>query len=266
MIGTTPTPQRIHELQQMGVKPALINIFEPATFSALPDHFDVLVHSVPPVRMPGSSELKEGTENLLAYCQGRHVKAFLYLSSTSVYGPQRGEWVDEDTPCRPASPHGKARFQVERKLIAAYQAWGLPVMIFRLSAIYGPGRTTAEKIRNGTYQVVAYPGEPRRINRIHVEDIVAVLLAALKKGRRGQIYLLADDYPSTAEEYAYFIADLIDARRPPTIPYEEALRLRGDRALRPMESKRCKNDRIKRELGVTLKYPTFREGIVASLS
>lgn len=139
-------------------------------------------------------------------------------------------------------------------------------MIFRLSAIYGPGRTIAEKIRNGTYRIITQSGEPRRINRIHVEDIVAALLAALKRGRPGQIYLLDDDYPSTAEEYAYLIADLIGAPRPPAIAYEEALRLGGDRVLRLTESKRCKNDKIKRELGISLKYPTFREGIVASLS
>lgn len=266
VIGTTHTPQRIQQLQQIGVKPALVDIFDPATFSALPGRFDILIHSVPPARTEGSSELTEGTENLLAFCRGKQIKAFLYLSSTSVYGPHRGEWVDEDIPCRPISARGKARLQAEQKLLAAYQEWGLPVMVFRLSAIYGPGRTIAGKIRNGTYRIITQRGAPRQINRIHVEDIVTVLLAAVETGRPGQIYLLADDYPSTAEEYAKFIADLIGVPQPPSIPYEEALRLRGDRIQRLTESKRCKNDKIKRELGITLKYPTFREGIVASLS
>lgn len=266
VIGTTHRPQRIRELEQIDVRPALVNILEPATFSALPDQCDILIHSVPPVRGADLTELRDGTENLIASSWGRPIRAFVYLSSTSVYGPQSGEWVDEDTPCHPASPHGKVRLQIEQKLLAAYRAWGLPVMIFRLSSIYGPGRTIADRIRKGTYQVITQLGEPLWLNRIHVQDIVAVLLAALRKGRPGEVYLLADDYPSTAEEYAHFIADLIGAPRPPTIPYEEALRLRGTSAIRLTESKRCKNDKIKRELGIILKYPTFREGIAASLS
>ena len=266
VIGTTRTPQRMRTLEQIGVKPALVDIGEPSTFAALPHQYEILIHSAPPGRMTDSSELRDGTENLIAFCNGKPLKAFMYLSSTSVYGPQRGEWVDENTPCHPTSAHGKVRLQAEERLVEANRAWGLPVMIFRLPGIYGPGRTIADRIKTGTYQIVTLPGEPLWTNRIHVEDIATVVLAALKKGRPGEIYLVADDRPSTAEEYAHFIADLIGAPRPPVTSHEEAFRRRGISATRFTESKRCKNGKIKSELGVTLKYPTFREGIAASLS
>ena len=182
-----------------------------------------------------------------------------YLSTTAVYGDHRGGWVDEDTPPDPASERGHRRIGAE----AEWRATGLPVHVFRLAGIYGPGRGPFEKVRNGTARRIVKPGQV--FGRIHVDDIAATLRASIARPDPGAIYNLTDDDPAPPEDVIAEAARLLHLPIPPAIPFDRA-------DLTPMarsfygESKRVGNDRIKRDLGVTLRYPDYRSGLAALLA
>lgn len=183
-----------------------------------------------------------------------------YLSTTAVYGDHGGGWVDEATPPAPASRRGRWRVEAER-------AWGaipgLPLHIFRLAGIYGPGRGPFAKVRAGTARRIVKPGQV--FSRIHVEDIARVLAASIDRPNPGAVYNVCDDDPAPPQDVIAFAAELLGLPVPPAIPFDQA-------DLTPMarsfygESKRVHNDRIKTELGVTLKYPDYRTGLRALLA
>lgn len=182
-----------------------------------------------------------------------------YLSTTGVYGDTGGGWVDEDSPLAPATPSGKARAAAE----AEWQALGLPLHIFRLSGIYGPRRSAIDQLRAGTAKRIAKPGQ--LFNRIHVGDIAAALAASMARPDPGAIYNLADDEPACSADVVLEASRLLGVAPPPEIPLEQAGLSAMGRAFYS-ESKRVRNDRIKRDLGLQLAYPTYREGLVACLS
>jgi len=186
-----------------------------------------------------------------------------YLSTIGVYGNHDGQWVDEETPPEPTSERGKARVAAERAWAAFADETGIPVGIFRLSGIYGPGRGPLEKLRRRESRAVIKPGQV--FNRIHVEDIANALDAAIglageRKGAR--VYNVTDDEPAPPQEVLDFAADLIGVPHPPRVPFEQA-------DMSPMarsfysDNKRTANARMKAELGVRLAYPTYREGLRA---
>lgn len=180
-----------------------------------------------------------------------------YLSTTGVYGDHGGGWVDEATPLTPTTRRGRARAEAE----AGWQALGLPLHIFRLAGIYGPGRGPFEKVREGRARRIIKEGQV--FSRIHVDDIAEVLCASIRAPAPG-IYNVCDDLAAPPQDVITYAADLLGVPRPPEVRFEDA-------DLSPMarsfyaESKRVRNDRIKHDLGVTLRYPTYREGLRALL-
>jgi nucleoside-diphosphate-sugar epimerase len=186
-----------------------------------------------------------------------------YLSTTGVYGDHAGGWVDEATSPTPATERGRRRLAAEH----AWSAWGtavnVPVAIFRLAGIYGPGRNQLESLRDGTARRIVREGQV--FSRIHVEDIAQVLEASIERPQ-GAIYNVCDDEPSPPHEVMEHAAKLLNVTPPPLERFEEAARTMSEMALSfYTESKRVKNDRIKRDLGVKLLYPTYREGLKALL-
>jgi nucleoside-diphosphate-sugar epimerase len=137
---------------------------------------------------------------------------------------------------------------------------GVPVQVFRLAGIYGPGRSALDKLRDGTARRVVKPGQV--FSRIHVEDIASVLEASIARPRAGAIYNVADDEPAPPDEVITYAAELLGVEPPPAVPFDQA-------ELSPMarsfygDSRRISNARIKSELGVKLAYPTYREGLKA---
>ena len=183
-----------------------------------------------------------------------------YLSTTGVYGDHGGDWVDEDTPLSPATARGRARVEAE----AEWQAIdGLPLHIFRLAGIYGPGRGPFAKVREGTARRIVKDGQV--FSRIHVEDIAQVLAASIARPDPGAVYNVCDDDPAPPQDVIAHAADLLGLPVPDAVPFEEA-------DLSPMarsfyaESKKVRNDRIKQELGVSLRYPDYRAGLAALLA
>ena len=181
-----------------------------------------------------------------------------YLSTTAVYGHHNGDWVDETTPLAPTTARGAARVQAE----ADWAALGLPLHVFRLAGIYGPGRGPFEKVRDGTARRIHKAGQV--FSRIHVDDIANVLHAALLRPNPG-IYNLCDDDPASPEDILGLAAEMLGLPPPPIVPYEQAEMTPMARSFYA-ENKRVRNDRIKTVLGVKLDFPTYREGLAAILA
>jgi nucleoside-diphosphate-sugar epimerase len=183
-----------------------------------------------------------------------------YLSTTGVYGNLDGEWATEETPCCPSGPRGERRVLAERNWLELYESAGLPVHIFRLPGIYGRDRNQMVSLRRGKAHRIVKPGHV--FSRIHVEDLVRVLTASMLAPRPGAIYNVADDLAAPPEEVVSYAAKLLDMEPPPLQDFETA-------DISPMarsfyaDSKRIDNTLIKEELGVTLKYPTYKEGLDA---
>ena len=180
-----------------------------------------------------------------------------YLSTTVVYGDHDGGWVDETMPITPAANRGKWRAQAE----ADWQSIdGLPLHIFRLAGIYGPGRGPFAKLMTGKARLIIKPGQV--FSRIHVEDIAQVLAASISQPNPGAIYNVCDDVPGPPHDVLSSAAELLGVVMPPEVPFEEA-------AMTPMarsfysENKRVSNTLIKQELGVQLQYPDYRTGLKA---
>lgn len=185
-----------------------------------------------------------------------------YLSTVGVYGDQDGNWVDESTEPKPNSARTEARVQAERAWLQFGKEIGVPVHIFRLAGIYGPGRSVFDKLKAGTARRINKDGQV--FSRIHVEDIAGVLESSISQPRAGAIYNVADDEPAAPGEVVAYAAELMDVPAPPEIAFADA-------DLTPMArsfyqgSRRIKNARIKSELGISLRYPTYREGLAALL-
>jgi nucleoside-diphosphate-sugar epimerase len=204
--------------------------------------------------------------NLAAEDIAAHARKFQwagYLSTTGVYGDHGGDWVDEDAPLAPSTERGRRRVAAETAWRALADDSRLPLHIFRLAGIYGPGRGPFSKVRAGTARRIIKEGQV--FSRTHVEDIAQVLMASIARPNPVRAYNVCDDDPAPPQDVIAHAAKLLGLPLPPEIPFEEA-------HLSPMarsfyaESKKVRNDRIKEELGVRLLYPTYREGLAALLS
>lgn len=186
-----------------------------------------------------------------------------YLSTIGVYGDHQGGWVDESTPLTPSTRRGQDRVTAEAAWSALADRTGLPLHIFRIAGIYGPGRGPFSKVRAGTARRIIKEGQV--FSRIHVEDIAQVLAASIARPNPGAIYNLCDDDPAPPQDVIAYAAELLGLPVPPAIAFENAEMTPMARSFYA-ESKRVRNDLIKDELGVVLKYPDYRTGLQALLA
>jgi len=250
VIGTTRSPANVKEMRAAGVEP-LLWPGDPEPALARATH--VLCSAAP----------EAGGDPFLA-THGAQIAAARpawvgYLSTTAVYGDHQGAWVDEDTPVNPGSARAVQRVLAERQ----WAATGLPVHVFRLAGIYGPGRGPFEKVRDGSARRIIKPGQV--FSRIHVADIAQVLLTSIKRPDPGTVYNVCDDDPAPPEDVLSYAASLLGLPEPPTVAYAEAEMTPMARSFYS-ESKRVRNRRIRDALGVVLAYPTYREGLAALLA
>jgi hypothetical protein len=183
-----------------------------------------------------------------------------YLSTVGVYGDHKGAWVDEESPTVPVSERSLRRLEAEQAWLDFAGEIGKRVEIFRLSGIYGPGRSVLDSLKAGTARCIVKPGQV--FNRIHVDDIARVLAAAIDKDTGHRMFNVSDDEPAPPEDVVAYAAELLGVPAPPAVPCEEA-GLTGMAASFWAECKRVRNARIRRDLGVELLYPTYREGLRA---
>lgn len=187
-----------------------------------------------------------------------------YLSTTGVYGDTQGAWVDEESPLgvsTRSSPRALAEAAWRQLEVPA------PVHVFRLPGIYGPhGRSALDRVREGRAHRIA-DMSAHIFCRIHVDDIVTTLIASLLQPAPCMtIYNVSDDEPAPGNAVTEYVCDLLNAPYPPLLPLEQA-------GLSPMAQsfytsgyRRVRNDKIKRDLGVTLRYPDYRQGLLACLT
>ncbi|GIL55281.1 hypothetical protein Vafri_10839 [Volvox africanus] len=223
---------------------------------------------------------------------------FGYLSSTGVYGDWQGEWVDESSPCRQTSSKAIVRQEAEAAWLQMYEQHGLPSHVFRLGGIYGPGRSVLDTLQREMSELSMSQqrrGRQRYTARCHVHDICAVLTASILKPRPGGVYNVVDDDSAPRTEVMSYARSLLAGQgqgqgsrssvageeEPPVLSAREgqsserigingtvdthsqsAGRGRGS-GPEPLEEKRVRNRLVKSELGVKLRYPTYREGVAA---
>jgi nucleoside-diphosphate-sugar epimerase len=194
---------------------------------------------------------------------GKNLRSIVYLSTVGVYGDHGGAWVEEQTPVAPASARSRRRS-------AAEQAWqelgarhGVPVAVLRLAGIYGPGQNALVQIARGKARRIVKPGQI--FNRIHVADIAQAIAAAFTRRASG-VFNIADDEPAAPADPIVFAAQLMGRAPPPEEKFDDAAASMSPMALSFwQECRRATNAKLKRELGVTLRYPTYREGLRALL-
>jgi nucleoside-diphosphate-sugar epimerase len=188
-----------------------------------------------------------------------------YLSTTGVYGDTGGAEVTEDSPLAPTSLRGAYRAAAEAAWLDLGRRTGLPVHVFRLAGIYGPGRSVLDQLRQGTARRIDKPGH--RFSRIHVADIGAVLRASMARPTPGAIYNVCDDEPAAQADVIAHGAKLLGLPAPDLVPFDQAAE-----AMSPMarsfwrDNRVVSNARIKDDLGAVLSCPTYREGLAAILA
>ena len=186
-----------------------------------------------------------------------------YVSSTAVYGDRAGGWALEDSELNAASLEGARRVRAERDWLDAGQGMGLTVQLFRLPALYGPGRSPLDRLRDGTARLVSKPGQV--FNRIHVDDAVSGLFASMARPRPGAAYILCDDEPAPADVVIEGAARRLGLPLPPQVDLDDPSVSEGMRRFY-RDSKRLSNARAKAELGWRPGYPTWREGLDALIA
>ena len=222
-------------------------------------HFSHLLVSVPPG--PAGDPVLSCHRDAIEKCQESGTLDWIgYLSTTGVYGDHRGEWVDENTAPAPTSDRTRYRLDAERAWLDLVRDKGARVHIFRLAGIYGPGRNPMAALRAGTAHRIHKPGQV--FSRIHVDDVVKALRASMVRPRPGAIYNVCDDEPAPPEDVVSFAAQLLGKEPPPLIPFADANLSAMARSFYA-DNKRVSNNLIKTELGCTLTYPTYREGLGA---
>ncbi len=258
--GTTRDMDKLRALKAKGVQMYLFDDDHPLDdpYVALHNVTHILL-SVPP-HDDGDPVFHAHAEDLIRL---ESLQWIGLLSTTGVYGDRNGGWVDEDSELRPINKRGSRRALAEAQWNSLYASWRVPVHIFRLAGIYGPGRNALDAVRAGNSRRIDKPGHA--FNRIHVDDIVQVLMASMAQPNPGRAYNVSDDRPSPSHEVIARACELLDLPVPPMIPFDQVGQAPVARSFY-LDNKRVSNTRIKTELGVTLKYPDFTSGLAACLA
>ncbi|MFZ3033840.1 MAG: SDR family oxidoreductase [Parvibaculum sp.] len=250
--GTCRSEAKAHELRALGIDAFVYSPDQSLDPAALEGATHLLL-SIPPDDKgdPVARDFGNTLRSLLLQWVG-------YLSTTGVYGDRGGDWVDETSPLAPSTARGRRRLDAEEQ----WAALDLPLHVFRLAGIYGPDRNQLVTLREGTARRIVK--QEQVFSRIHVEDIANVLAASIAHPNPGAAYNVCDNEPCPPQDVIVYAAGLLGIDPPPEIPFEQA-------DLSPMaksfyaESKRVSNKRLREDLGVTLAYPTYREGLQALL-
>jgi len=256
VIGTTRNPERAAALERAGVHTLVVESPLLVPDEVL-DACDAVLDSIPLVR--DDHGMRAGQPVWLPRLAPKlsQIRWAGYLSTTGVYGDADGAWVDESSICHPGSPRGTERLRAEQAWIAS----DLPAEVFRIAGIYGPERNILSRLMAGNYRAVKWD-PPHYSSRIHVDDIVAAIVAAMVNPRAGRIVNLADDLPLPHDEYVQEVAAMIGAPEPLILSPEEGAAQMSPAALDFFrDNKRVRNRRLHEELLSQLQYPDFRSAI-----
>jgi nucleoside-diphosphate-sugar epimerase len=257
VLGVVRSDHGLARLNGLGI-PALRCDLAADPLDALPLDGARVFHLIPPAG-PGAEDAI--TRRLVdAFTRTGPPRRVVYVSTTGVYGDCAGAWVDETWPARPAADRARRRRDAEETLGGWSAAGGGELVVLRVAGIYGADRLPLERLRQGLPLV--REDEAPYSNRIHVEDLVAALDAAMERGTPGAVYNAADGHPSTMTDYFLRVADATGLPRPPLIGLAEAAgQLSEGMRSYLAESRRLSNRRLVEELGVRLRYPTLADGL-----
>jgi nucleoside-diphosphate-sugar epimerase len=260
--GLRRTSSAEAELKAAGIQPLIADITKPDDLAGLSSPFDWVVNCVSSSK-GGAEDYREvyfnGTRNLIEWLSSTPPKKFVHTSSTSVYGQTDGSSVKETSPVEPAGETGKVLVATEKLLLDVATQGRFPAVILRVAGIYGPerGHLFLQYLKNEA--TIEGQGE-RFINMIHRDDLVGIIIAALKHGRPGEIYIAADDEPVAHVHFFRWLSEALGKWMPPfAAESENAGRKRG------RTNKKLQNRKLKMELGYQFKYPTFRQGYTAEI-
>ena len=258
IIGTTRDAARADAIAGAGdgIEPMVWN----SGAVALPAGVDAILISTPPNEI-GCPALAGFSESIAA--RGRELRWIGYLSSNGVYGDHGGKLADEEARLLTSTPRGKRRIRAEADWASFAVSYALPLVIFRLPGIYGPGRSAIDALRAGEAKRIVKKGQV--FSRAHVDDIAAVLRASLENPAAADLFNVADDEPAPPQDVVAYAAELLGVRPPPEVAFEDAALSDMARSFYA-ENKRVSNARMKERLGVALRYPTYREGLKAILA
>lgn len=258
--GTTRSPEKADALAGMGIQAHLFDSDTPLADPTVLDGVTHLLASVPPGK-DGDPVLIHHRKDIAA--RASDITWAGYLSTTGVYGDRGGDWVDETSVLDPSTARGARRVAAENDWCGLSRDHGLPIHLFRLAGIYGPGRNALETVRQGKARRVVKEGQV--FSRTHVADIAAVLAASIAYPNPGAAYNICDDDPAPPQDVVLHACALLGVMPPPEIAFEDAELSDMARSFYA-ESKRVSNARIKDELGVALAYPDYRAGLAALLA
>lgn len=189
-----------------------------------------------------------------------NLKYLGYISATSVYGDHKGGWVDEESNLNVKGNRSKARYESEKEWQQLANDKDVPLIIFRIAGIYGPERNTLNQLKSGLAKSIYKEG--LFFSRIHIDDIVSVIKSSITKDNKSEIYNLADDMPCPQYEIIEYASKLLNISPPKRIAYEEA-ELSDMAKDFYSQSKKVSNKKIKSKLGIKLKYPSYKEGLIS---
>ena len=246
---------RLQALAALGAEVKFLDATTPKSFTAAMSSMggSTVVYSIPPVTaLPPGHAMRAGLQ--AAY--GGGATCFIYFSSCGLYGdePDDDTWIDEDTPTHPDA--AMQNIQSDELEIERASFDRLRTVVLRLAPVYGPGRGVRTRMRKGDYRIL---DEGQHVtSRIHVDDVARIVFAAEAKAPTKSIYLVGDDEPTTQGEYAKWLADRMGVPLP---PYRQMFE--PGKARVAHRNRKIRNAKLKRELGVELRYPSFREGEAA---
>lgn len=255
--GTTQSNEKAAEMRDDGVDALIWN---GAAFN--PEWLDGATHilvSIPPddrgcpAFLAASNAIARNRES---------IRWIGYLSTNGVYGDHGGAWVDENSNLYPSTERARRRILAEADWAALGANFDLPLIVFRLPGIYGPGRSALDAVRAGKARRVFKQGQV--FSRMHVDDIAAALAVSMEKPRAHDLYNLADDEPAPPQDVVEYACGLLGVAPPPLVPLEDSDLSETAKSFYA-DNKRVSNARMKQALGATLRYPTYREGLKAIL-
>jgi nucleoside-diphosphate-sugar epimerase len=247
VVATSRSPDR---LDLPGARTVVFDASRDEDLPVLSTHVedcDAVLCSIPTLRQ--DDQLVERVPELMRWLSGA-ISRVIYLSTTGVYGDQH--LIDERTQPKPITPRELCRAEAEQSVLEGCRT----PLVLRPAAIYGPGRGVHVSLREGKYRLTG--DGSNYISRIHVDDLAAHVLAALHQGVTGA-WPVADEHPCSQREMASFCAELLNLPMPPhTAPTSNAETLRANRRVDGSAIRRC--------LGISLRYPSYREGVPASIA
>jgi nucleoside-diphosphate-sugar epimerase len=252
------TPEKREPLEKIGIEPVDGNLDEPGTLTALPTTGSDVCYFAPP---PGGGVADTRVQNFCsAIPRGEEPAKLLYLSTSGVYGDCGSSIVTEETPPNPSTTRARRRLHAETTLTEWGRERGVPVIILRVTGIYGPGRLPLMHLMSGA--PLLNESEAPVTNRIHADDLAAVCIAALEKGVGGDIYNVSDGEHGTMTQYFNAVADLLCVPRPPQVGRDEAAKVMPPLLYSYFCENRCiDNRKMLERLGIKLRYPTLAEGL-----